>query len=101
MPTDFFPPVVTLYAIQVVTKISILSPVICNTKDYVERHCLSQLIHLNILIYAINIYMDFICFLSVLGVEHMALNMSGNDSTAEPRVFIIYSASFWSISLHK
>lgn len=31
----------------------------------------------------------------------MALHMSGNDSTAEPRVFIIYSASFWSISLHK
>lgn len=56
---------------------------------------------LNILIYAINICIDFICFLSVLGVEHKALNMSGNDSTTEPRVFIIYSVSFWSISLHK
>lgn len=56
---------------------------------------------LNILIYAINICIDFVCFLAVLGVEHMALNMSGNDSTTEPRVFIIYSVSFWSISLHK
>lgn len=31
----------------------------------------------------------------------MALNMSGNDSKAEPRIFIIYSVSFWSVSLHK